>query len=238
MARLGPRTTRVVLESASVLPAEARRQVLSGLPGFGAEAVPPVAEALPAMEEEVAVDVLAAVASMPPPLLVDVWDIAAEHAAPAVASAGRSRQAPPGTFSWGRALAALGGNDAARRSLALEFLGRHPTPMASGALEALAGSDRFRQLALEEKKALLLTLAQVDPAQALSTARRLFAQKSLLGGQGQDEVRAAAAVALGELGDRESRSAVEQARLGRASQLLKDACQQALQRIDQKARGG
>ncbi len=234
LRRLGVAALPAIVGALARLPTEARGAALDATADYLEQALVTLTDTLTTLPAEAALEVIARASQVGGAVAIDLYDAAAHHAVPEVAAEGARLAPEPTVFSPRRALAAIGANDLALRAAALEYACREKTPGAAAAVEALLQEAGFKTLPIEEKKALLSALATLDPERGLGAARQLFSQKSLRGGLAFDETRAAAALTLGRLGDVHSRRALE-GLAGRASPGLKDACLEALNRIDEVA---
>jgi hypothetical protein len=233
LKRLGPGAADALVESAGGMPAGPDRLALAALlPAFGERGLEALAFHLAKMPEDAALELLGPVASMKTPTAIDVYDAARQHPSPAVVKEGARHGGDASQMSPGRAAANLTSPDARRRQAAVAFLRKGRGAAAAPAIEALIDSDAFKGFGLEEKKELFAALAELSPKAALPLARRLFAQKALLGGAAQEESRIAAALALGRLGDQSSRDELEAVANGRGHAALKEAAAHAMRQID------
>ncbi|MGI5864982.1 MAG: hypothetical protein ACOX6T_23425 [Myxococcales bacterium] len=234
LRKLGSAALPAIVAALARLPAEARGAALDATADYLDQALVALTDVLATLPAEAALDVVARATGVGGAVAIDLYDAAARHPAPEVAAAGARLAREPTVFSPRRAFAAIAGGDSALRAAALEYACRENTPGAGAAIEALLQDASFKTLPIDDKKALLAALATLDRERGLIAARQLFSQKSLRGGVAFDETRAAAALTLGRLGDADSRRALEQL-ASRASPVLKDACLEALNRIDEIA---
>jgi hypothetical protein len=107
---------------------------------------------------------------------------------------------------------------------------------AATAIAAVCESGDFKAWEEDAKREFLEGLMDLDKGAALGTARRLLAEKSLLGGARQDESRTVAARVLGELRDVESRPLLEEIAQGRGRPELKEAANHALAKLNRMRR--
>jgi predicted Ser/Thr protein kinase len=135
--------------------------------------------------------------------------------------------------------ALLATDDAGVRLRALDLVASMGVVAAGPWLARRVQSDEFHELAVDERRKILATIARLKPARAEVLAIELLAKWKLLGGDALDQSRAVAADQLGEFDTIEAKDALAAAAKSRwgGSALVRGAATRALAAMEARRSG-